>query len=136
MQGWRDCCKGKGLSGSGLGEHRVPLAMTTWTKVRLLARVSSFESSGRESRELTLFERQVDECSEAAILALVDESLATAESWRSGVQGSKTSVAEVQLSIQIFSEDESSRPALQLSAEQVRRLAAANASLDFDPYFY
>lgn len=110
--------------------------MKAWTRVRFLAWFADVESSAGDSLERVLFEGQVEECGEAVVSALVDEALATWESWQSSSQRSSTPAVETQLSIQVFSEDDSIRPALQLSAEQVRRIAAADASVDFDPYVY
>lgn len=106
--------------------------MKTRLIVQALVRVGRQNSSARE--ETVLFSGDADEHSELSLSELVDRAAEALNTYRE--QASPDSEIEVQLSIQLHSDDPSVRPTLHLDSRQLQEIARTGASVDFDPYCY
>jgi len=108
------------------------MAMKTRLLVQALVRVSHQNPSARE--ETILFSGDADEHSELLLSELVDKAVEALNAYRE--HASPNGEIEVQLSIQLHSDDPSVRPALHLDSRRLQKIARTGASVDFDPYCY
>lgn len=110
--------------------------MTTRLTVQLLERAYSLDSRTSDSNDVVLFEAHADNFEEETLFNLVDRALLSLSS-RDGKGGDPNArSAELQLSIQLFSDGDNVRPALHLTHDLLEKIAKVGASIDFDPYCY
>lgn len=99
--------------------------------------VGSHEAQKSQSQEeIVLFEKESNVYDPFGLDVLVEDALESSRR-KVGVQSIEMLASfNPQLSLQLFVDEEPVRAVLQLNAETIKILAAAGASIDFDPYIY
>lgn len=102
--------------------------------VRVIA--SCTEAASKLQKEVILFTNESNDYNPLELDNLIKDALDSSRKAASVESLEMLALLKPELSLQLLADEEPIRGALHLSAETVRTLAAAGASIDFDPYIY